>query len=176
MLAFSFSVPASTSPTLESTIATRFLISSDRLLISPATVAKPLPCSPALAASMEAFRERMFVWSAMDTIRPMHFLISFKDNWKVSKVLCISSKWLATCRELFFSVSTSPCTWFTDSKILSFTNANWPDTVLMLEKVCSKSSREPLRSSESCSTVPKERRTMLSSCRESTSLWIRALR
>lgn len=33
-----------------------------------ATTAKPRPCSPARAASMEAFRARRFVWSAMSEI------------------------------------------------------------------------------------------------------------
>ncbi|MNR28281.1 hypothetical protein D3C85_1455970 [compost metagenome] len=35
---------------------------------SPATTAKPLPCSPARAASTAAFSARMFVWKAIPSI------------------------------------------------------------------------------------------------------------
>ncbi len=41
-----------------------------RLLTSEATTAKPLPASPARAASMVAFRARRLVWLAMLVIRP----------------------------------------------------------------------------------------------------------
>ncbi|MNZ67675.1 hypothetical protein D3C78_859300 [compost metagenome] len=39
-----------------------------RLRTSPATTAKPRPCSPARAASTEALRARMLVWKAMASI------------------------------------------------------------------------------------------------------------
>ena len=42
---------------------------------SSATTAKPFPRSPALAASMEAFRARMLVWSAIVAILLVHALI-----------------------------------------------------------------------------------------------------
>ncbi|KAG1318732.1 hypothetical protein G6F63_015081 [Rhizopus arrhizus] len=35
---------------------------------SPATTAKPLPCSPARAASTAAFKARMLVWNAMPSM------------------------------------------------------------------------------------------------------------
>ncbi|CZZ99733.1 Uncharacterised protein [Bordetella trematum] len=35
---------------------------------SPATTAKPLPCSPARAASTAAFSARMLVWNAIPSI------------------------------------------------------------------------------------------------------------
>ena len=38
---------------------------------SPATTAKPRPCSPARAASTAAFSARMLVWKAMPSITPM---------------------------------------------------------------------------------------------------------
>ena len=38
---------------------------SARVLISPATTAKPFPASPARAASMEALRARRLVWDAI---------------------------------------------------------------------------------------------------------------
>ncbi|MPN10098.1 hypothetical protein SDC9_157391 [bioreactor metagenome] len=42
-----------------------------RLRTSPATTAKPRPCSPARAASTAAFRARILVWKAMESITPM---------------------------------------------------------------------------------------------------------
>ncbi len=39
-----------------------------RLRTSPATTAKPLPCSPARAASTAAFKARILVWKAMPSI------------------------------------------------------------------------------------------------------------
>ena len=41
---------------------------SARCLISSATTAKPLPASPALAASILAFKDNRFVCSAMEAI------------------------------------------------------------------------------------------------------------
>ena len=41
----------------------------DRAPISSATTAKPLPASPALAASIEALSARRFVWFAIDEIK-----------------------------------------------------------------------------------------------------------
>ena len=38
---------------------------------SPATTAKPLPCSPARAASTAALSARMLVWNAISSIRRM---------------------------------------------------------------------------------------------------------
>ena len=52
--------------------STKFLISfaasadlAARFLTSCATTAKPLPASPAVAASTAALRERIFVWKAI---------------------------------------------------------------------------------------------------------------
>ena len=42
-----------------------------RLRTSPATTAKPRPCSPALAASTAALRARMLVWKAMPSMTEM---------------------------------------------------------------------------------------------------------
>jgi len=47
--------------------------SSASFLISCATTEKPLPASPALAASMDAFKLRRFVCSAISLIVPMIF-------------------------------------------------------------------------------------------------------
>ncbi|MNI78079.1 hypothetical protein D3C73_1344270 [compost metagenome] len=56
-----------------------FCVSSASFLISPATTAKPLPCSPARAASIEALRESRLVWLAISEImaaKPAIFLYS----------------------------------------------------------------------------------------------------
>ncbi len=45
-----------------------------------ATTAKPLPCSPALAASMDAFRDRRLVSSAMEVIMVVASLIFMADS------------------------------------------------------------------------------------------------
>lgn len=47
-----------------------------RLRTSPATAAKPLPASPARAASTAAFRARIFVWKAISSIVLLIFTIS----------------------------------------------------------------------------------------------------
>ena len=61
------------------------------LRISSATTAKPLPASPAWAASMAAFMERIFVWEAME---PTILLISIRSSicrFTCSKALLVSS-------------------------------------------------------------------------------------
>jgi hypothetical protein len=49
-----------------------------RLRTSPATTAKPRPCSPARAASTAAFSARMLVWNAMPSITLMMSAIFFE--------------------------------------------------------------------------------------------------
>ena len=162
MLLLRRSVPCSTSSMLESTSAASPLISSDSFFTSSATTAKPFPLSPALAASMEAFRERILVWSAMETILPIHPLIFFNDCWNSSNVFCISPKWVSTVMELYFNSSISPWAWATDWEIFSFTEANWPDTSLILEKVWPNPSNVSLKLSDSLITSLKDFLTMLS--------------
>ncbi|MNN63618.1 hypothetical protein D3C81_1790070 [compost metagenome] len=59
---------------INSTIwAIDWLVCSASFLTSPATTAKPRPCSPARAASMEAFSDRSAVWFE---ISEMTFTIS----------------------------------------------------------------------------------------------------
>jgi hypothetical protein len=48
-------------------------------LISSATTAKPLPASPALAASIDALSARRFVCAAIFKIFSVSFAISFTD-------------------------------------------------------------------------------------------------
>ena len=52
-------------------------LSSDKERISSATTANPLPCSPALAASIDAFRDKRLVCEAMELISPRIVVILF---------------------------------------------------------------------------------------------------
>ena len=70
-----WSAPTATVPTLASIRPLISLAASAlrcaRVRTSPATTAKPRPCSPARAASTAAFSARMLVWKAMPSITPM---------------------------------------------------------------------------------------------------------
>ena len=60
---------------------------------SPATTAKPRPCSPARAASTAAFSARMLVWKAMESITPMMSAIL----WLESVMCCmLATTWPTT--------------------------------------------------------------------------------
>ncbi len=63
-----------------------------RLRTSPATTAKPRPCSPARAASTAAFSARMFVWNAMPSITLMMSAIFFE----LSAISCMVFTTLST--------------------------------------------------------------------------------
>ncbi|CSF43380.1 Uncharacterised protein [Shigella sonnei] len=83
--------PTSTFPT-ESSI--RLLISRAawalrwaRLRTSPATTAKPRPCSPARAASTAAFKARILVWKAMPSITLIISAI-FCELVEISRIVC----------------------------------------------------------------------------------------
>src|SRR5476649_1398818 len=65
-----------------------------RLRTSPATTAKPRPCSPARAASTAAFKARMLVWKAMPSIRPMMSTIR-RDEPLMSSIVAITSATMA---------------------------------------------------------------------------------
>ena len=60
--------------------------------ISEATTAKPLPASPALAASMLAFNDSRLVWSAMEEIRDAASSISFTESFV--RVICWAMRWI----------------------------------------------------------------------------------
>ena len=61
--------------------------------ISEATTANPLPASPALAASIEAFSAKRFVWSAMSSI----VLMMLTTSLEVSVILFIASVIWSIC-------------------------------------------------------------------------------
>ena len=97
--------PTSTRPT-ESSI--RLLISRAawalrwaRLRTSPATTAKPRPCSPARAASTAAFSARMLVWKAIPSITLIMSAI-FCELPAISRMVCTT---LSTTLPPFCAVS-----------------------------------------------------------------------
>src|SRR6185312_10161374 len=57
-----------------------------RLRTSPATTAKPRPCSPARAASTAALSARMLVWKAIESITPMMSAMRRELSWMPSMV------------------------------------------------------------------------------------------
>ena len=61
------------------------VVCAARLDISLATTANPLPASPALAASMEAFNARRLVWEATLVIISVIEFISAAVCWKVER-------------------------------------------------------------------------------------------
>ncbi|MNT32873.1 hypothetical protein D3C72_1687750 [compost metagenome] len=58
-----------------------------KLRTASATTAKPLPCSPARAASTAAFNAKRFVWKAISSITEMISSIFFDDE----EISCIDS-------------------------------------------------------------------------------------
>ena len=65
---------------------------SDSFLTSSATMEKPLPCSPALAASIAALRASRFVWSAIYSISVTIFFMLSASSIMVciSLSICVS--------------------------------------------------------------------------------------
>ena len=57
---------------------------------SPATTAKPLPCSPARAATA-AFSARMLVWNAMPSITPTMSSMRL-ESWAISRMVFTASR------------------------------------------------------------------------------------
>ena len=84
-------------PSISSRVSTAaFALCSERLRIWSATTANPLPASPALAASIAAFKERRLVWLAISSISEIIFSICFDVSLiraMTSTIPCISA-WL----------------------------------------------------------------------------------
>ena len=61
-----------------------------RVRTSPATTAKPRPCSPARAASTAALSARMLVWKAMESITPVMSAIlrELAEIWSMVCTTC----------------------------------------------------------------------------------------
>ena len=90
-VSFAIAVPSSTA-LIESPISVVVSLAAcatlpARFLTSSATTAKPLPASPALAASTAALSARIFVWNEISSMALMIFAICFE----VSSILCIAS-------------------------------------------------------------------------------------
>ncbi len=81
------------------------LLFSARLLISFATTAKPLPASPALAASIDAFRASKFVWSVIA------FIVSI-----ISPILSASFPKFCVIATVLFDTACIECILFLTSK------------------------------------------------------------
>ena len=69
-----------------------FLVSTLSPWIWSATTAKPFPAAPALAASMEAFKARRFVWKVIPSIVPV-------SSFTISKSCLKFSKTCSTCAD-----------------------------------------------------------------------------
>ena len=89
--------------------------SSASFLTSSATTANPLPASPALAASMAAFRARRLVWSAI------FVMVSTKEDMDLteSPSCSISEELLRDIRSAVATSSISPDIWEADLSALS---------------------------------------------------------
>lgn len=67
-----------------------FVDCSASLRTSSATIEKPLPCSPALAASIDAFKANKLVCSAIEFITSTIVLISFELSF-ISNIVSLLS-------------------------------------------------------------------------------------
>ena len=94
-------VPAPTFSTLVEISALISLAASAlrcaRLRTSPATTAKPRPCSPARAASTAALSARMLVWKAMPSMVPMMSAMRRELVWMSSMVFTTCATRLPPC-------------------------------------------------------------------------------
>ena len=115
------------SETILSISSALFILLSERLLISFATTANPFPCSPALAASMDALRERRLVWSAIDCINSTALLIASAEVC----VLNVSSFNVAISSEVFSLILTSSLSTFDVSLLMSFIFSTVSDNILI---------------------------------------------
>ncbi len=112
---------------------------------SPATTAKPLPASPALAASTEAFRARMLVWRAMSSMVSIMCLISLE-------VAVISS--MARFRSSMFRLLCNSCVWapFTAALVCSDSCAVFFASLSISDRVAESST-----TALACSVEPWDR-------------------
>ena len=80
-----------------------------RLRTSPATTAKPRPCSPARAASTAALSARMLVWKAMPSMTPMMSAMRRDAVWISSMVL---TTWDTASPPRRATALAEPANWF----------------------------------------------------------------
>ena len=92
---------------------------SDKTLICCATTAKPFPASPALAASMEAFKAKRPVCEAISSINWLIVIISCISLWILSIVTSISSICLFPSSTRCSATSALLFTWLAFSSISS---------------------------------------------------------
>ena len=107
-----------------------------------ATTAKPFPISPALAASIDAFRESIFVCCAIELISPIIFSIAID----ISLIFCIDS--------LSSSIRDCVCNIFSD--VFSVVRVTFSVALTLLFNSCVSCVMVCFKSSTafSCSPVP----------------------
>ena len=111
---------------------TAFWVCVAKAPISVATTANPLPASPALAASMEAFKARRFVWEEISIISCVSSLIFSTASacFIATSVRCFTSAYISSVRFPAFSVVVF--NWFARSITSVDSAAPLPESALIL--------------------------------------------
>ena len=119
------------------------LLLTASFLISCATTANPLPESPALSASMDAFKANRLVWRATSLITPITCVMF----WMLSLKFCISLTRRSVCscelsQLVLTSVIVAMFCWFKEAvcvETLSNTSTSFASSLAILESsfICS---------------------------------------
>ena len=107
---------------------------------SPATTAKPRPCSPARAASTAAFSARMLVWKAMPSMVPMMSLMR-ADELRMPSIV---STTVPITRPPSLAVAALSRASFDTSSV-------WAEVFFTVTEICSIAAADCCRLSADCS-------------------------